>query len=312
MTRLLKYIRLIKKKPSIAVRAGRAFVMANVFERKVLRGAEIAVTYRCQGKCDKCSCRSLIDESKPEMTTEQILKVCRKISSAGAILINLTGGEPLLREDIMVIIRQISKMPVLVSLTTNGFYLDRDLIRSLKLSGLDVIQLSLSSPLEEEHDKDIGLSGSYRKVLDSMEIAKSYGVEILINTVVTKDILYSKRIDALVAIARKYNSFLSLILPAQVGGWSDKDVSLNRGDYGVINKLLKNRFVTTDTESCYRKGMCPAGSEKVYISPYGDIYPCPFIQRSYGNVLEDDFIRLWRNMPFLMHKGCINIKDSSE
>jgi len=97
MTRLLKYIRLIKKKPSIAVRAGRAFVMANVFERKVLRGAEIAVTYRCQGKCDKCSCRSLIDESKPEMTTEQILKVCRKISSAGAILINLTGGEPLLQ-----------------------------------------------------------------------------------------------------------------------------------------------------------------------------------------------------------------------
>ena len=310
--RLLKYIRLIRKNPDIALQAAKAFILANIFNKKVIRGAEVAVTYRCQGKCEKCSCRSLIDETRSEMTIEQILKVCRKISGAGAILINITGGEPLLRKDIMEIIKQISTLPILVSLTTNGFLLDEDLIKNLKLAGLDVIQVSLSSPFEEEHDKDIGLPGSYQRVLSAIETAKRYGLEVLINTVVTREVLYSKRIVELIAIAKKYNSFLSLILPAKVGGWAGKDVGLNLKDYKAISKLLKNKFVTTDTESCYRRGMCPAGTEKVYISPYGDIYPCPFIQRSYGNVLKDDLVRLWENMPHLVHKGCINIKESLE
>ncbi len=304
---LLKYIRLATEKPSCTLRGVLSLVEAHIFNKKVLRGVELAITYKCQARCDKCSCRTMIDNSRAEMTTQQVLYVCKQVTRAGAILINLTGGEPLLRDDIVDIVREINKMPVLISLTTNGLLLERYLGK-LRWAGLNVLQISLNSPFEEEHDEQIGVEGSYRKVLAGIKEAKALGIEVLINTVVTREILYSERITELLKLVKKNRCILSLIIPAAVGGWSNKDVSLTEEDYKQIQRLLKYNFVTTDTESCYRGGRCPAGTEKVYISPYGDLYPCPFIQHRYGNVFESNFIELWKGLPGVGSHYCLNIK----
>jgi len=302
-----KYAKLIKNKPYILLRLAKALVKTKVFKKDVIRGMELAVTYQCQADCKKCSCRDLIDNSRRQMTVNEIVGISGQITGAGGVLINLTGGEPLLRNDILAIIEKLNKLPVIISLTTNGLLLTDTLISSLKAAGLDMLQISLNSPLKEEHDKEIGVSGSYGRTLSAIKEAREQNLGVFINTVVTKKILHSERMEKLANIAEESDSFLSLILPAKAGGWKDQEVNLNLQDYELIKKWLRLCFITTDTETCYHKGQCPAGTEKIYISPYGDIYPCPFIFKNYGNVLENGFIQLWEKMKADKHKVCVNL-----
>jgi len=308
MTNPLQYMLLAKKKPYLVLKGVKGLLSTNFLNSKIIRGAEIAVTYDCQGKCEKCSCRLLVDKSKKELTLGQILNVCDKIADMGAILINITGGEPLLRSDVLEIVRGLRNMPVLVSLTTNGLLLDESMISDLKRAGLDVIQISLNSPYQIEHDEEIGIEGSYQKVLMGITKAKEAGIEVIINTVLTKKVLHTERMAKIVNIAQKNKSYLSLVFPARLGSWSDKDVSLNSEDYKIIKRWLKYKFITNDIKTSYKKGICPAGKEKIYINPYGDAYPCPFIHDKYGNILDEEVSRVWSKMNVLTNKECVNLR----
>lgn len=307
MNNLFQYIRLARKKPYLILKGINGLLSVNFLNRKAIRGAEIAVTYDCQGKCEKCSCRRLVKKGEKELTLEQILGIGNKIANMGAILINVTGGEPLLRSDILEIVKGMGNMPVLISLTTNGLLLRETMIRDLKRAGLDVIQISLNSPHQIEHDEEIGVEGSYQKVLMGIRKAKDAGIEVIINTVLTRKILHSDRMTKIVDIASKNRSLLSLVLPARVGCWSDKDVSLTADDYKIIEHWLRYKFITNDIKTSYKNGVCPAGREKIYISPYGDVYPCPFIHDRYGNVMDDEIRHIWNKMNSLTNRVCVNV-----
>lgn len=249
----------------------------------------------------------LLQENRQEMSGRDIYSLSKQITDAGGILINLTGGEPLLRQDLLSIVSQISRLPALISITTNGLLLTDSLLSDFKKSGLNILQISLSSPLEHEHDRQIGVEGSYKKVLSAIKEARRLGIEVLINTVITRDILYSDRMNKMVSLASGNDCFLSLVFPARVGGWKDEDVNLKAQDYKNIQKWLKLKFVTCDTESCFVKGRCPAGNEKIYISAYGDVLYCPFIHNKYGNILEEGFPKVWNGLELAKRDGCMNI-----
>jgi len=310
MLRLARYMSIIRQKPSVIYPALKAFLKANLLSKRVLRGVDIAVTYLCQGRCKKCSCQDLIEDNRPEMSKEEIAGIAKQVISAGGILINLTGGEPLLRPDIGDIIFSLHKMPAIVSVSTNALLLDERLLKNLRNAGLHVLQLNLSSPVPEEHDAEMGVAGSYKNVISVMQIAKETGTNILLNTVITKQILHSYRIKALVSLAKENNVYLSLILPAAVGRWKgNRDPLLSQEDYDLLKGWLRLSFVTTDTKTCYKKGICPGGTEKIYVSPYGDVYPCAFMRRKMGNLLKEDLSQIRKNMSICLEPtGCINIK----
>lgn len=307
MINLFKYIRLTKQRPNLLLRSAKSLYLTKLLGRKAVRGVELAVTYCCQGRCKKCSCTDLIEAKRAEMSAGQIIELSSQIADSGALLINFTGGEPLLRDDILDIIHHLNKMHILISLSSNGLLLTDPLLEKLKRAGLNVIQISLNSPYENEHDTEIGVKGSYKKVIAAIIKARAIGIEVLINLVVTREILYSERLEKMALIAKQNRCYLSFIFPARVGGWSDKDVNLGSKDYEFMKKWLKLSYVTTDVDSCYSRGVCPAGTEKLYISPYGDIYPCPFVHQKYGNVLDENFRDLWNNISTLPHRGCPNI-----
>lgn len=307
MSRVKKFFSIVSQKPAVVPRVARALALTYLTGKAQLRGAELAVTYRCQATCDKCSTRSLIQNGRPEMSVEQVAAIANMLSRAGAVLIDLTGGEPLLRRDIDDIVRRLSRLPVILSMATNGLLLNEERLRSFKKNGLHVIQFGLSSPEASEHDAVIGVPGGYGRITDAIELTRRQGMEVLINTVVTKELLHSDKLGRMVRWAQERSCFLSLIMPASVGGWAGRSVGLDKDDYEKIKVWLKQPFVTTDTETCYQKNMCPAGKEKVYISAYGDLYPCPFIQQKAGNLFEGDFKKLWRSMHNVCYDRCVNV-----
>ena len=102
MIKALKHIAYINN-PSIAYNISKGLFYRNILKKHVLRSVELAITYKCNASCDKCYSRFLV-KNKEELSVQQINQIWKQCSSLGAFHINLTGGEPLLREDIFEII----------------------------------------------------------------------------------------------------------------------------------------------------------------------------------------------------------------
>ena len=121
-----------------------------------LRDLRISVTDRCNFRCPYCMPAEIFGESyeflprKEILTFEEIARLSRLFVDSGATKIRITGGEPLLRRNLEVLIAQLSEIPNLqdLTLTTNGYILP-DQAQALKDAGLHRITISLDS-LDEE------------------------------------------------------------------------------------------------------------------------------------------------------------------
>ena len=119
-----------------------------------LRDLRISVTDRCNFRCSYCMPKEVFDKDYPYLphsallTFEEITRVARLFIGHGVQKIRLTGGEPLLRKNIEVLIEQLAALrttegkPLDLTLTTNGSLLERK-ARSLKAAGLHRVTVSL-------------------------------------------------------------------------------------------------------------------------------------------------------------------------
>lgn len=144
--------------------------------------ARISITDRCNLKCIYCMPDGYKPNDKRTITREEIKILVEALASLGIKRIRLTGGEPLIRKDIVGIISDINSIKGIedIGITTNGMLLD-NLIDDLVNAGLKRINISLDSLKEDTFRKITG--GSVEKVIDSIEKCISKGLKIKINMV---------------------------------------------------------------------------------------------------------------------------------
>lgn len=303
--------------PLLVYRATRGLFYGAVLRRKVLRSVELAVTYRCNFNCDKCYASGLLDKNRKEMTVEQIKDVWEQAYKLGAIHINLTGGEPMLREDIYDIIKVCKPKGTIVSLVTNASLLDEEKVKKLKQAGLNSLQISLDSADMEEHDK-LRRKGSYSQVMNAVEWCKKYGIVVCLSTVIHRDNVPDT--IKLIHLCEKLGVFLLFNMSAIEGGWKDaKDVLLTDEQVELVNLMRTNYgIVRQDLSFNFRgKSGCPAGNEKVYITAYGDVLACVQMQEFWGNIFKDPLKKIWKkilNDPELSRKNarCLRYDPTAE
>jgi MoaA/NifB/PqqE/SkfB family radical SAM enzyme len=252
-------------------------------------------------------------DKKPRLSLPEIQKLVEEIIALGAIQINLTGGEPLMAHDIFEIIRLLKPHKTIITLNTNGLLLNEEMIDKLEKAGVDIIKISIDSPIAEEHDASRGVQGCFQTVIKALEyIQKKQKLISQISTVCIKENLNSDRIWKLVEMAERYGALLGLTIPAASGKWmGDESVLLGDREKGVLKKLVKIPHVIRDTDEAYMKSGCPAGSEEFYVTCYGDVIPCPLIQISFGNVRERSLKETWEKMDSFEgfkkgHVGCLS------
>ena len=121
------------------------------------------------------------------MTLDEILRVVKECASIGIKKVRLTGGEPLVREGIVDLIKNINKIPEIeeICLTTNGILLG-DKVKELSENGLKRVNISLDT-LKEDRFKEITRIGTLDKVLYSIEKCLENNVKVKINTVILED-----------------------------------------------------------------------------------------------------------------------------
>jgi cyclic pyranopterin phosphate synthase len=157
--------------------------MADSFGRPV-RSLRLSVTQRCDLSCEHCHHEGQTPSSD-EMTPLEIEKLVRVAASLGVRSVKVTGGEPLVRDDIIDIITRISPIVKEVSLTTNGSSLDRRSVE-LKTAGLARVNVSLHTLDANRYHRLCGVNQSDR-VLKGITAAVNAGLNpVKVNMVVFK------------------------------------------------------------------------------------------------------------------------------
>ncbi len=163
-------------------------VLMDKFNRKITY-LRISVTDRCNLNCFYCKPRREVSLFPKEeiLSYEEIIKIVKIARQLGIIHFRITGGEPLLRRDIVYFLKEISKLKIDFSLTTNGIYL-LEYAEKLKSIGLKRINVSLDTLDVKKYELVTGYPYLH-KVLEGIKLARELGFSpIKINTVIMKGV----------------------------------------------------------------------------------------------------------------------------
>lgn len=208
--------------------------MVDLYGRKI-NYLRISVTDLCNLRCKYCIPEKGIKklEHKEILTLEEIQKVTEKFIDIGVNKVRITGGEPLVRQNILKLVEGIGKIHKVkdLAMTTNGTLL-KEYAKSLKNAGLSRLNISLDTLNEDKYSK-ITKVGKLKDVLEGIEAAKKEGLgPIKLNVVLIKD-LNENEIEAFVNLT-KYEDidvrFIELMPIGDLKYWS-------------LNKYLSNQVV---------------------------------------------------------------------
>jgi cyclic pyranopterin phosphate synthase len=167
---------------------------------RALRDLRISVTDRCNFRCTYCMPREIFGRDyaflprSEVLTFEEIERVARAAAALGAEKLRITGGEPLVRRDLPVLVSLLAELrtldgaPLDLTMTTNGSAL-RALAGPLAAAGLRRVTVSLDSLDDEVSRAMNGIDFPVERVLDGIAAAREAGlVPIKVNTVVKRGV----------------------------------------------------------------------------------------------------------------------------
>ncbi len=188
----------------------------------------LSVTDRCDFRCVYCMAEDMQFAPKRQiLTLEELYQVGRAFTELGVTKIRLTGGEPLIRNDVMALVQGLGRLPGLreLALTTNGSQLRR-LAGPLRDAGVRRINISLDS-LNPRRFRQLTRYGTLAQVVDGIDAAVEAGFErIRINAVILRG-RNADEVPALVGFARERGIDIAFIEEMPLGRISEHDRSLS-------------------------------------------------------------------------------------
>ncbi len=237
---------------------------------------QFQVTRRCNLRCGYCC----VWRSEPgrELSLKEIELLARNLRLSGLKSVVITGGEPLLREDIVEIIGTLKKEKLIVRLQTNGLLLDSELTERIFNEGLDDIYISLDTLMPERFKL---LSGSdeediHRRLMENLkmvsDVARRYGAGRFLLTVLTP--LNCDEVDSLVKFANQWGYLIGLYGIETAGSRAGEGEIRVSGEVFKMKKqervLLSEAF--RKALSFKRKSPCPIFNSKRLLRDYIDFY----------------------------------------
>jgi MoaA/NifB/PqqE/SkfB family radical SAM enzyme len=276
-------------KPLLTLRLANAVVRSSLLGQPRLRYVDFALDFKCNLHCEHCFATALAKPRGRRMAVEDYRRVAREAMALGAVNFSFQGGEPLLLDDLGAIVSACAPERNVISVTTNGTLVTPERARRLRAMGVDILTVSLDSSIPEEHDRFRGVPGTFDRTMAGIRAALDAGLRVSLGTVVTRQNLRSEGISGLLRLAERLGCLLYVILPARAGKWKGaQDVLLTEDDVRYVEDLTRrSRWVRTDFQANLGGYGCGAANEILYVSPHGDVLPCPFLHIAMGSVFEE-------------------------
>lgn len=280
-------------------------------------------TLRCNLRCRHCGSDCKISELQPDMPFEDFEKVLVRIKEAydpHGILVILSGGEPLMRDDIVQCTRKISAMGFPVGMVTNGRLMDGRKAGELIAAGLRTATVSLDG-LEENHDWMRGSPGSFKYASNAIDILChspiTFDVVTCVNRRNYKQLNEIK--EHLIGIGVKAWRLFTIFPVGRAA--SDPELILTQEEYrGLMDFIIASRKEGRIRTNYACEGFlgpyegkvrdylftCQAGISVGGVRIDGGISACTSIRARYdqGNIYKDDFVEVWEH-------GFANMRDRS-
>jgi MoaA/NifB/PqqE/SkfB family radical SAM enzyme/protein-L-isoaspartate O-methyltransferase len=257
-----------------------------------LYSVTLAVTNQCPFNCWHCynAGRSQADIPLPHLKS-----LAAELQNLGAVMVTLTGGEPLLRPDLEDIAGSFDARSCLV-LGTTGAGLTPERARSLRGSGFFAIGLSLDSDQEAEHDRLRGKTGAFRAALRGLEIARANGLFPYVVAVATREFLQRDRFLRFLRFAAAAGALeVHLLEPSATGRLAGQmDVLLSAAErrqlFDYQGEVAQDPALPILSAFSYLESPeafgCGAGLTHLYIDGSGEVCPCNLVPLSFGNLTK--------------------------
>lgn len=257
-------------------------------------------TLTCNAKCKHCGSSAEKKKYDGELSTEEIKKAFKQIANdmdASKILINVTGGEPLTREDLCEVMEYATnELGFRWGMTTNGILLNDENIAKLRKANMETISISVDG-IKETHDKFRGVPGSYNLIINNIKkLKKAYFVKhIQVTTVVHKENLNElyKLYDVMLDLGLDSWRLISMDPIGRAN--ENEELLLNGKEIKQLLDFIKSKnkskkldirygchgFLGLDYEKEVRKHYfyCRTGISVASILYNGDLFVCPNVPR---------------------------------
>jgi len=261
-----------------------------------------AITPQCPCNCWHCS---FSDRSKKDMLSfDQLKRAISDVQDMGTSLIGLTGGEPLLREDLEEIIATIDRRSMPVMFTT-GYKLTQKRVKNLKKAGLEIPVISLDHYRAELHDKGRRKEGVFEGALKAIRLFQDEGFYVAVSFVPDKPLVSDREeifkvIEFFKEIGINDMRLTSPILSGKLTRKPEEKLSPEnvKTIFEIQKKCTKTKgypgvFAYDFFESEKYYG-CGAGYNYMFIDSQGNLCPCDFAMLSFGNILERPIQDIWK------------------
>ncbi len=273
-------------------------------------------TVKCNLKCVHCYPSSGAVKAE-ELTTEESKACITEFSSVGIKVIFMSGGEPLLKKDLLELIKHGTNEGITMFLCTNATLLSEKNVHLLKEAGLQRVFVGFEGVNSETVDRFSGVKGTLERKIEGIKRSIAAGLPVSIDFVGTK---YNyAELEDVIALARKLGvSGFSLkrfvptgrgrdnmdelwVEPVKyqevINAYCSHVLNPDGMDFGAHEPLVTGRLTELKPMKFYTS-TCPIGMW-CGISPRGEVLPCPMLPIPLGNMKEDSLKGIWENSPFV-------------
>ena len=278
------------------------------------------LTHRCPLHCVYCSNPLELQTRTNELSTDLWSRVFREAAELGVLQADFTGGEPLVRPDIVALVRSARAAGLYVSLITSGLPLDEVKLDLLVDAGLDHFQLSFQGAREETAN-DISGTKSHQQKLLVLQWLKRYRIGLTLNFVIHRRNI--DQLEEMLALAESSCATRIEFANVQYYGWAfanrenllptraqlDHSVELVKREQERLEGKIRIEFVVPDYYAKYPKPcMGGWGRKLMLITPSGDALPCHAAQiipgLAFENVKARSLREIWeRSSAFQKFRG---------
>ena len=303
----------------------------NVLSREGKARQPYYVIWDCTRRCNlNCShCGATKEKYSKELSAKQVKRLIDELSELKVPFFAVTGGEPLMRKDLLEILSYASAHGIKTGIASNGFFIDEKMALAIKEACVHSMQISLDGT-EKTHNRIRGSNESYKRATNALKLLIKQNIPIVsVATTVTpnnfaemKDLLNvllelqvkQWRISIVMPIGRAKSKNL-LLRPAQLEELFEFIVSnKNRGIKIIVGENLPflGRYEMKIRETPIT---CPVGFTACCIGVDGNVRGCPeqpdTAKNRQGNILKKPFEEIWKN-GFKRYRGRELIKSDKK
>ncbi len=294
--------------PPFATKAYSRVLRGGLLRDFHMGGGPAAVTFAVTGRCP-CSCYHCSAHRRPrtgEMDTSEVKDVIRQCVDLMVGSVVLTGGEPMVRQDLPELIEYIVERDATPQIFTSGYYLEEGRVRQLADAGLQVTFVSLDSPVPEVHDEARGVPGLFERACRGLKYAGEAGISTGISTFATHEAVSERHVERFFELGRELGvKEITVFDVTPTGKMLDRDdMLLTPEEHLHLSELQEGQFVRKDGPKIVTMSYvnetdiigCFGGKYQIHITHDGYVTPCDFNPLHFGNVRQEPLRAIWNRM----------------